>query len=864
MSSSLDDGGDLFTEITEQHARSQAAFFALISPPEGMSARRQLHRTYRESTTLLLELQRRQNEAGTAPLPWDLAIVAQPLVQQTMIEADLVDALGQPVEAQGLRDGAYAIAQKHLGPGALARVQRERAVLLALDGRFNEALTALADVRRQLTEVGDVVQAAQTALEETAVLDWLGDHERALRSISEARGLVETRLVGRSPRPGDIAESLIKEASSILAGGGATGEADETAALWRVSTELVEHEARVHRALGELDEAERLFRSVLSAYGSLGTSGAAAIEYHLAAIEIERELFEAGRSRLARIEPEFASGILRPRRTGLRCLQADAALGLREPEQALALADDGIADLDRFPDDDLAWKLQWRRGRSLAALARADDALAAYGEAATFADSLRKSPLGYRLDSTYLKSKLPLFDAAIDLAAERGDGTACARFIELVKARALSSALSVPSQARGQRSEPELEFDRVTRHLDSLEYQGYSGVVPTADVQRERVDLLARRFELLEQIRLRDPRWRGLSEPVPFDPELVAGRLAEREQAALTLYVRDGRVVSVLFVDGAVEVAQQELASDTRDALDEYAHNLLLWRPNQYILDPADLGLTSDAFVPSALLKRAIGSASLVVAPHGVLHLLPWSSLTFEEQRLFEYTAVGMAPNITSMSALDADFAASPRAALVGTSHYEGLPQLEDLPATGLELDELARMYGDRLMAQPALGPAATEEAFRDIASRNDAGGAILHVSCHGTLSVEDPLGSGLLMVDGKVDAAELASMSLQYDEVVLSACSTGWRPQAAQGIQLGGDDILGLPGALLEGGARSIVVSIPKAIDDVTRAFMTTYHGLRIEGATPLAAFRGTQLELLGSDYLPYQWAGLVCYAVR
>ena len=75
-----------------------------------------------------------------------------------------------------------------------------------------------------------------------------------------------------------------------------------------------------------------------------------------------------------------------------------------------------------------------------------------------------------------------------------------------------------------------------------------------------------------------------------------------------------------------------------------------------------------------------------------------------------------------------------------------------------------------------------------------------------------------MLVIDGKVDAAELADTHVRYDEVVLSACSTGWRPQAAQGIELSGDDVLGLPGALLEAGARAVVVSIPKAADEATR----------------------------------------------
>ena len=201
----------LFAAITETFGRSQQALAAVLSPPPDTTARVAAQRAYREAATELLELERRHNETGLAPMQWDLELVAQPLVQQTMIEADLVDALGRPDEADALRDGALAIAQAHLGPGPFGRLMRERGTLLALDGRFNEALTQLADVRREFAERGDVLQAAQTALDEAAVLEWLGDQERALTAIQEAAGLAAPRLAGRTPGTRDIADALERE-----------------------------------------------------------------------------------------------------------------------------------------------------------------------------------------------------------------------------------------------------------------------------------------------------------------------------------------------------------------------------------------------------------------------------------------------------------------------------------------------------------------------------------------------------------------------------------------------------------------------------------------------------------------------------
>jgi CHAT domain-containing protein len=858
------DQNELFAAITVQHGRTQQAWSRLmaLSQSNDLVTRRQAHAAYREAATALLELQQRHNKSGW-PSPWPLDQVAQPLVQNTMVEADLAAALGDGEAATQLRDSVLTVAEAYLGSEELARVRREQAALYASEGRFNEALTALADLRAEFAAAGDVVQAAQTALDEAVVLEWLGDAERALQAITSASQLVQPRLQGRQPGEADTLGALLKEAVSIFSGAGATGQSDEAAALWRISLELTEHEARARKALGELDEAARLWTSVLSGYAKIGPAGPG-IEYQLAAVDAERGRYEEAQARIGKIEPDFASGLLRARRMGLRSLQAEVALGLGDPQSALEFAVDGIADLSQFPDDDLQWKLQWRRGRALATLSHPDEALDAYGSAARIVDSLRKAPLGYRLDSTYLESKLPLFDAAIDLAEEQGNGVACAQFIELIKSRALSSALSIPSPTRAARSTLEQQFDEVTRQLDALEYRSYSGAVG-AEAHAARAELLTQRVSLMEQIRLRDPRWRGLTEPVPFDPLALAARLVERNQVALTLYRRDQRVVAVLVADGKAEVSSQPLDDSTAATIEQYAKNLLRWEPDPYLLDPVDLGLAAEALVPPSFLERACDADALLVAPHRAMHLLPWAALPYRDQRLFERTAVATLPNLASVIALDGDFASRPLAAVAGAPNYQTLPLLKELPATGEELADLQQLYQGRLIGEPAIGTAATEEAVRALATREDANGAILHVCCHGALTVDEPLNSGLLLSDGKLDAAELAASRVHYAEVVLSACSTGWRPDTAEGIDLRGDDILGLPGALLEAGARAVVVSIPKASDEATRAFMVAYHTRRAAGHTPLFAFRDTQRELLkAGDHEPFTWTGIVCYGTR
>ena len=547
---------------------------------------------------------------------------------------------------------------------------------------------------------------------------------------------------------------------------------------------------------------------------------------------------------------------------GLRLLQSHVALGSTSPEHALDLAEQGIAELETHSDDDLAWRLQWRKADGLRALNRIDDAFVSVTDAATAIDSLRKSPLGYRLDSTSRRNKLPPIEEAIAFAADTGHATDCLRFIELVKSRALASALSMPPSTRTSRTPLEIEFDDVTRQLDAVEYSGYSGALDGAIVRTERAALLARRVALLEQIRLRDPRLRGLSTPPPFDTERFAAPLEERYQAAATLHTHDSVVRSVLVIEDGIEVGHCMVDASVITTLADYAANLVRPTPDPYSLDPADPNLDATMFVPQDLprqsTKSRIGSdcAPWPASPVAVV------LVTVQRQtpvRAHGYRH-GTQPDVRSHSMA---CGRRHRVQRSPASERTGLP-----PNQGFALHRRRTAQLDHFIRHPFDGAApidaaATEAAVKALAAREDATGAILHLSCHGTLSIEEPLASGVLLRDGRIDAAEWAQMRVHYDEVVLSACSTGWRPMTAQGVALEGDDILGLPGALLEAGARAIIVSIPKADDKATAAFMTAYHRHRGD-SSPLAAFNQTQREMLASANEPYTWSGLVCYGVR
>ena len=462
---------------------------------------------------------------------------------------------------------------------------------------------------------------------------------------------------------------------------------------------------------------------------------------------------------------------------------------------------------------------------------------------------------------------MPVFEAAIRLACESGEGHACCQFIEAIKSRALATVLSIPAGEQPQMTgESDRQVDDLTRQIDALEYAAYRDGL-TDDLEKQKASLLALRANLLEQIRFSDPRWRSLSEPVLFDLPKLVDLLGQRQQAALTLFYQPEQVIGVLIYDGQCIAASVQLSDETRRSLVRYQENLHSLQPNPEWFDlSSGLHLAAEHLIPAQLLEPALQAKSLIIAPHGPLHLVPWAGLAFRGKRLLEACPIGILPNLTCVQSLAAEFSIAPQVALIGAPDYRALrmPPLLQAEVELQEIEQIYLMHGG-IVGQIFTGKEATETHFWALAKHPTASRNILHISSHGTFEADDPMNSGLLFTDARVNAAEIARTRLRYDEVILSVCSTGYRPTEVQGIVLSGDDILGLPGALLESGVRSVLVSIPPAREDASRRFMTLYHESRAEGTSPLFAFQKAQETILNECvYAPFLWIGFTVYGYQ
>ena len=421
-----------------------------------------------------------QNNRYYPDTPFEVTPVVNSMLNIILIQADLYESLGDLPRAEAGRAEAARLSEKYLTGGDAAERERQLALGLASQGRFNEALVSFTKARDIFAARGDMLNQSMATANIANMLEWLGDYERALQETGATLQTI-------APLTANQSFSMSGSLSSLLGGNlqdlAKLKEIEKSMKLAQISLELEQVQARCNRYLGRYGEAKQQFQRILPRVPEESRPG---IEGQFAAIAVESGSFAEGLAILSRLEPQFI-GELRPRLGVLLSLRGEALLGLGRPGEALRALDAGIQDVTRYHDLDTLWKLQWRRARALQALKRSLEGLAAYRQSVESINNLRKASLGYRLDSTYLKDKMRVYTAAIDLACESGQPEECCGFMEAVKSHTLTSVLTIPAgQPQPAASQLEAQLDVLTQEINTLEFTIYqNGSTPESEKEKE-------------------------------------------------------------------------------------------------------------------------------------------------------------------------------------------------------------------------------------------------------------------------------------------------------------------------------------------------------------------------------------------
>jgi CHAT domain-containing protein len=115
------------------------------------------------------------------------------------------------------------------------------------------------------------------------------------------------------------------------------------------------------------------------------------------------------------------------------------------------------------------------------------------------------------------------------------------------------------------------------------------------------------------------------------------------------------------------------------------------------------------------------------------------------------------------------------------------------------------------------------------------------------------PVKDRLAGKDGFLHMDEIASLKLNADLVVLSACRTG------QGTMARGEGVTGLARAFLYAGSKGVVCSLWSVDDRETANLMVDFYGHLKEGRPAADALRDAQLAMIRAGKAPLYWAPFI-----
>jgi len=247
--------------------------------------------------------------------------------------------------------------------------------------------------------------------------------------------------------------------------------------------------------------------------------------------------------------------------------------------------------------------------------------------------------------------------------------------------------------------------------------------------------------------------------------------------------------------------------------------------------DPDDWRALSPLVEP--LVQHSTPGQVIWVVPHDQLHGVPLHAIEIGGVPLAERNPTCYTPSAAVMRYCQAKRRPGASRSVVLADSRADRPLAHSRAQSRL----VASMLGDAklLVGEQASISCMTSAVKEDV--------SVLHIACHGEFDAERPAQSRVLLAnkdaDGALTAEKILEMSLPADLVTLSACQSGVAHRRE------GDELFGLPRALIYAGASAVLVSLWPVDEVATGLLMYSFYLARKTGAGKAEALRRAQLAL-------------------
>jgi CHAT domain-containing protein len=624
--------------------------------------------------------------------------------------------------------------------------------------------------------------------------------------------------------------------------------------------------------LGQIERAHSLLVEARMLYVAEGnTVGEAIVSLADAQIQYAERNYAVAAEVAARSEAVFAEARTWGRSLMARWLRGEAARMLGRNDEARARLEATLRVAERRAVPQVAQRCHTSLGLLAESVGDSAIAEASFKRAIALIEQLRAPLPAEEFRTAFVADKLTPYAELVRLClvddSRLGEAL---RYLERGRARAL---LDMLGGALPFRPKPRDLFEaRLLGRLEELHgalnwfynqinRSQYGEPAPSAaaidELHEAAREHEAQVLEIARQLQ-QHGRAKTLGEPIEPAPlahiaELDIGEL-QRELGADTALVEyfslDGQLLAFVVTDRNVEVVRQlGREEQVEDALAQFHFQIGALRYGtdhvRSLLDQLTQRTRHCLSVLYDLLLRPIesrlGARRLVVAPHRMLHYVPFHALCDDTGYVIERREVCYTPSANVLlHCLAAPRHPVDRALILGVPDASA-PRVRD------EVEALAPLFPETVAL---LDDQATLAALRQHAPAAD----LVHLACHGHFRPDNPLFSSLRLADGWLTVRDIYDLALDCELVTLSACETGVSAVAP------GDELIGLARGFFSAGAPSLLVSLWMVDDASAAALMTGFYQRLRAGDNPAAALREAQCRLLKQQH-PFFWSPFVLF---
>jgi CHAT domain-containing protein len=772
-------------------------------------------------------------------------------------------------------------------------------------GHFDVAIDRYSQVLR-LIKPEDWPVATLITLNNSALANWAsGNLDAALREYGRARAMAR------------VSQQPIEEASSLQGIGSvyqSLGNGDLALDYYnqalpllsasvdgRARSALLRSMANLMRERGRADLALDMDREALSLASSPATVARIRVQIanDLAALGKPNEALQEVDSvlNLHTAQSGSASGLAWLQRAKLRGAQGS----LEDAETDLRKALKSFRTYEAPANEFAAWlelaRVNHRMGQRVRALTAINSALA-------LAEQVRLQSSSPELRATLMQPLRPAFELKIAMLAQSGtsgdDAIAALMTAEQSRARALADFRSLNEAAPGFPAERARQRRALYKDLAARRFQ-LERLLDRTGPDDNKVKLLRQDIAMVrQQLDQIESELGAASAGAVGNSSRSHDSMIDRESIPPDVAIVEYWLAAdnaLAWVTTREDVGLFKLGPTTRiNAAALAFHESLRAFGSVPQTRRLQLGEQLGELILKPIRARLSGKRTLVFAPDGVLHYVPFAALRDVQPSgtrfLAERFDIAITDSVNSllktrrprrmamppkqMLLVDDPVygqddprvspprgAAAPseqltrRAGLAVVGDSETTETLPRLPGTAHEASAIAALI-DKARLDRLEGFDATRERFLSMRLGDYR---FIHIASHAVSDSEIPQLSAFILttrdrqgrpLPGRVLAADLVNSQLTADVVVLSACET------ALGKNVAGEGLVGLRYVVLARGARAVFASLWQVPDAVTAPLMTAfYSALLQERATVVAASGLAVRSLINGAYKdPAFWA--------